>query len=75
LSSSVREKYQYMVSVRFMHPLTPWTSAHSDDLSRLMRFMYPGSCWCQRVRMSISTWFMHPRTSRTSAPSYELSRF
>jgi len=31
-SSSVRQKHQYMASLRFMHPQTPQTSASLDDL-------------------------------------------
>ena len=31
----VRQKYQYMACLRFMHPRTPRTSARSDELSRL----------------------------------------
>jgi len=52
LSFSVKQKHQYIEPIQFMHPRTPQTSAHSGQLSRVIRFMHPRFRRRQRVRTS-----------------------
>ena len=41
LSYYVRQKYQYIAHLWFMHPQTPRTSAHSDKLTPRSRILHP----------------------------------